>query len=66
MDPFAIVYPHFSAHMHILDDYYVAIIPFMVRSACFGQLSEVPGLVVTTDGMRLAVQAKVLRHSGGI
>ena len=30
MDPFAIVYPHFSAHMHILDDYYVAIVWFAV------------------------------------
>ena len=51
--------------MHILDDYYVAIAWFAVP-ATYGQLSEVPGLVVTTDGMRLAVQAKVLRHSGGI
>ena len=50
--------------MHILDDYYGC--DSMVRSACYGQLSEVPGLVVTTDGMRLAVQAKVLRHLGGI
>ena len=33
MDPFAIVYPHFSAHMHILDDYYVAIIWFAVPAS---------------------------------
>ena len=38
----------------------------MVRSACYRQLSEVPGLMVTTHGIRLAVQAKVLRHSGGV